>query len=367
MEVAKKILKAGLIVIVAIILAFLLLLGFRVANKNQGNRLDVKNGVSVQYSSPSMGDIETGESFDGDMSGISPQAMPEATAPMRGKMALEAPAVMQDYSVGRKVIRDGYITAKVDNVADAVNDISGIARRLGGEVASTNFYKNTKNVTSGTITVRVPFDRFDTAFAEIKQVATFVAGESISGQDVTAQYVDLNAQLDNKKAEEQSLREILDNTDGKIEDVLAVTQELSRVRGEIEQLEGQIRYLNSQTDMASITANISEDVTVGAATSWRPWQIVKAEFANMIKDLQKLVGAFIVIVIRLTPILVFMILFLLILFWIVRAILRAVFKKKEILQQPTESVKPVEPAKNQKPRTRTIAARRTISRKKVTR
>lgn len=364
MEMLKKIVKIVIIVIGALILAFLVLLGFRVATKsNLSVQTDFASPEYSQKLSTGLGGIEMGESLEDSSSNANPTAGSVGVAPMRSSLSSGLSPVVQDSSIDRKIMKDGYITAKVDNVSNAANDISGIARRLGGEVASTNFFKNTKNLTSGTIAVRVPFENFDTAFAEIKQVATFVQNESISGQDVTAQYVDLNAQLENKKAEEQSLKEILDNTDGKIEDVLAVTQELSRVRGEIEQLEGQKRYMDSQTDMASISANISEDVTVGAATSWRPWQIVKSEFANMIKDMQKLVGAFIVIVIRFTPILVFIILFFWIIFKIVRAIVRSIFLKKKKEKEMIEQSLPAETPKTPKPRTRTIAARRTISRK----
>lgn len=364
METLKKIIKIVIIVVGALILAFLVLLGFRVATKSN---LSVQTDLAIpEYSqklSTGLGGIEMGESLEGVSSNANPSMGSVGVAPMQRSLSSGSSPVAQDSSIDRKIVKDGYITAKVDNVSNAVNDISGIARRLGGEVASTNFYKNTKNLTSGNITVRVPFENFDTAFAEIKQVATFVQNESISGEDVTAQYVDLNAQLENKKSEEQSLKEILENTDGKIEDVLAVTQELSRVRGEIEQLEGQKRYMDSQTDMASISVNISEDVTVGAATSWRPWQIVKSEFSNMIKDMQKLVGAFIVIVIRFTPILVFIILFFWIIFKIVRAIVRSIMHKKRKEEEMIKQPKPMETPKTPKSRTRTIAAGRTISRK----
>ena len=364
MKIIKKIIKITIIVVGALILAFLVLLGFRIAtNNNQSAKLGTANQEYSGGANLGFGGIETGELSDNGLSYPNPASTPLGVSQRKGGVSLEANPISQDSSTDRKVMKDGYITAKVENVANAVNDISGIARRLGGEVSSTNFHKNTNNLTSGIITISVPFDQFDTAFAEIKQVATFVTNESISGQDVTEQYVDLNAQLENKKAEEQSLKEILENTDGKVEDVLAVTQELSRVRGEIEQLQGRMRYLESQTDMASISANISEDVTVGAATSWRPWQIVKSEFANMIKDMQKLIGAFIVIVIRFTPILVFIILFFLIIFWMVRAIVRSIFFRKKKEKEMIEQSLPAEAPKMPKSRTRTIAAGHTIKRK----
>lgn len=367
METTKKILKIALIIIIAIVLAFALLLALRVAkNEKGGSQTGYDSAGTMPMSidaGRSMMGIENGEGM-ADFNMPNPALQESAAMPaQKGEVAARDVQVAE-----KKIIKDGYINAQVDNADNAARDISGIAKRLGGDVESMNFRKTAQNVKSGTIVVRVPFINFDTAFEEIKQVATLVRSESANAQDVTSQVADLEARLKNKQAEEESFQQILDNTNGKTEDVLMVTQELSRVRGEIEQLEAQKKYLASQTDMSTITANISEDVTVGTATSWRPWQIAKTEFASMLKDLQKLIGALIVIVVRLTPILLVFILFFLIVFWVVKAIIKSIFwkkKQKEMQQKTEEPITPAGPESIKKaPRTKTIAARRIISRKK---
>ncbi|KKQ47184.1 MAG: hypothetical protein US66_C0017G0014, partial [Candidatus Moranbacteria bacterium GW2011_GWD2_37_9] len=157
---------------------------------------------------------------------------------------------------------------------------------------------------------KVPVREFEIAISEIKKVATQVVNEYTSGQDVTEQYVDLQAQLKNKQAEEQTFVGLLDRS-GKLDDVLAVTREISRVRGEIERLQGKIRYLESQTDMATIAISLSEDVEVAPVGSgWRPGQVFKQAVSDLVKSAQGFVDNLIrFLIIGLPSIVVFLIIF----------------------------------------------------------
>lgn len=185
----------------------------------------------------------------------------------------------------KKIIKNGNLTLKVDDADKAAENISEIAKRNGGEIFSSNFRQSRNNVKSGTMTVKIPFANFEKTFSEIKKIASLVTNESTSGQDVTEQYVDLQAQLKNKKAEEEQFTKILTSAQ-KIDDILAVTRELSMVRGSIEQLEGRIKYLDSQTDMSTISVQITEDQNVTIVDSWRPFQVVKESFNILVKSLQ---------------------------------------------------------------------------------
>lgn len=203
----------------------------------------------------------------------------------------------------KKIIKNGSLNLKVNSVDDASRKISDIAKANGGEVFSSDFFQTAKNVKSGTIMVKVPVANFEKAFAELKKVATLVVQESTSGQDVTEQYADFQAQLRNKQAEEQSFARILERS-GTIDEILKVTRELSRVRGEIERLQGRIKFMDSQTDMSSISVSLSEDENITFADSWRPWQVVKETFNALFKDLQKFINFVIVLIIRVIPVLI---------------------------------------------------------------
>ncbi|MBM3256135.1 MAG: DUF4349 domain-containing protein [Candidatus Moranbacteria bacterium] len=225
----------------------------------------------------------------------------------------------------KKIIKDGNLTLKVDKVDEAAEKISAIAKANGGEVASSDFYKNKNNAKTGTVTVKVPFAKFENALSEIKKTATEVVRESTGSQDVTEQYTDLQSQLKNKRAEEEAFTKILGGT-GKMDDILSVTKELSRVRGEIERLQGQIRYMESQTDMSRITINLSEDPEITATESWRPWQVVKDSINSLVSDAQGFVDFLIVLVIRVIPIIILYLVVIIPLYWIARKIYRK-FKK----------------------------------------
>jgi hypothetical protein len=203
----------------------------------------------------------------------------------------------------KKIIKNGNLSLKVSSADDASQKIANIAKANGGEVTSSNFYQAAKNVKSGTVTVKIPVANFEKAFNDLKKVATLVVQESTTGQDVTEQYADLQAQLRNKQAEEQSFAKILERS-GTIDEVLKVTRELSRVRGEIERLQGRIKFMDSQTDMSSISISLTEDSNITFSDSWRPWQVVKETFNALVKDIQKFVNFLIVLIIQVIPVLV---------------------------------------------------------------
>ena len=227
----------------------------------------------------------------------------------------------------KKVIKNGFLTLKVENTDSAENKISEIIAKNGGEIFSSNFNEYTRGARSGNITVKVPVANFQKTIEELKGVATQVVNESTSGQDVTEQYVDLQAQLKNKKAEEQTFVSLLDRA-GKLDDVLSVSREISRVRGEIERLEGKLKYLESQTDMSTITINISEDIEVTPISDdWRPSQVVKKAINDLKTASQDFVDGMIHFFIVTIPSLVPFVIFLAIVYWIGKKVYGVIIRK----------------------------------------
>ena len=221
---------------------------------------------------------------------------------MKGSLEV-APMPSQDLpTVDKKVIKNGNLNLQVEKTDSAADKINQIAKANNGEVFSSNFRQTKSNVKSGTVTVKVPVANFEKTFNELKKIATLVINESTSGQDVTEQYTDLQAQLKNKQAEEQTFVKILDQA-GKIDDVLAVTREIARVRGNIEQLQGRIRFMDSQTDMSTISVNLTEDTNISVVDSWRPVQVIKEAFNSLMKSLQGLVDFLIQFIIVALPML----------------------------------------------------------------
>lgn len=181
----------------------------------------------------------------------------------------------------RKVMKDGNLSLRVKNVDETVSRVTEIAASLGGDIADSRLSRADSGTKGGTITVKIPVNRFQEALAKLKETAVVVLSENVSGTDVTAQYIDIAAHIANKKVAEASLQSLLDRAE-KISDVIEITNTLAGVRGEIESLEGQLRYLNAQTDKASITLFLTEDVTVTADQSFRPVQALKESLVLLI-------------------------------------------------------------------------------------
>lgn len=228
-------------------------------------------------------------------------------------------------TVDKKIIKTGDLSLKVEKAETAAESITNIAKLNKGEIANSYFSETSRGLKSGYLTVRVPYQNFATVFDEIKKIATQVMSESSNAQDITAEFIDLEARLKNKRAEEVSFIALL-NRSGKIEEVLAVTREVARTRGEIEQLEGQTRYLSSQTDMSTITVNLSEDVVIASASQdWRPWQTIKTSVRQLITTGQNFVDGLIGFIIVVLPLLVIYALIIWLIYYIGKKVYRRYF------------------------------------------
>jgi len=322
-EKFKKIVKIGLVV-----MGVILVLGFFSLFFGGGSSPKKYNNTGIGLGG---GKITSGNDFQNPMSvSVGDSASMERSSQgmmVESKVAeegfMESPTTDVTL-VDKKVIKNGNLSLKVGSTDWATGEISNIVKQKGGEVFSTNFYERVKGQKSGFVTIKVPVDKFKETVSDIKKIATQVLNESTTGQDVTEQYTDFQAQLKNKRAEEESFVKIL-GTAGKIDDVLAVTREVSRVRGEIERLEGRIRFMDSQTDMSTITINLTEDVTViPVSEGWRPWQVVKQSIKELVANVQDFADGIIRFIIVGIPSLIPFALLLGFLYWVGKKIFKKI-------------------------------------------
>jgi len=223
----------------------------------------------------------------------------------------------------QKVIKTANLTLIVDKVVDAAEELKRIAEDKGGFVQDSRFKKTTTGVQSATVTIKVPVDQFGHTISEIKEIAKVVEVENISGQDVTEKYVDLQSRLKNYQAEEAQYLEIMKKA-VKVEDILLVSKELADVRGRIETVQGQLRFLENLTDMSTITATLKEEAEVSIPTeAWRPLAIVKKAFTTLVRGLERLVDILIWVFIVIVPFVVIVG----ILIWIVVKVISFIIRK----------------------------------------
>jgi len=308
-EKTKKVLKI-IVLALGVLLIFNLFIGENDRKKGKLNGKTEKIGPPIKNSlSGEMSDAETvgtpmpvSSTMKNDLNDSRPMGIEEAND--------------DSVATDKKIIKTGNLDLKVEDINKAEERISMITKIQGGEVFATNFYERTKGQRSGDMTIKVPGDKFIETMDKLKEVATQVIFFNTAGQDVTEQFIDLQAQLKNKKAEEESFKKILERA-GKISDVLEVTQQLSRVRGQIERLEGRIKYMEAQTDRATIYISLSEDARVSSVSKdWRPWQVVKKSAQELISKLQGFIDGVIRFVIVGIPSLIPSLIGLGILYWI---------------------------------------------------
>jgi len=117
-----------------------------------------------------------------------------------------------------------------------------------------------------TMTVRVPADKFNDTLADIRNVSSRILLETIKGQDVTEEFIDIEAQLKAKKALEAQFMEIMRRAHT-IGDALDVQSQLAEVRGDIERIEGRKRFLENQSAMSTIKVRLQTGKVIIAASS----------------------------------------------------------------------------------------------------
>ena len=178
-----------------------------------------------------------------------PQVMEYPTpTPTPGPKAVE-------YTQERMVIYNGYVSLETGDIDGTLAKIRSLVESYGGYVAGTSRSSYGMQATAE-ITIRVPKDKFHLAVQEIETYGK-VLDERTTSEDVTEQYIDLKARLDNLQRQENRLREILGMA-RTVDEVLNVERELERVRGEIESLQGQINYLERSVAMSVITVRLTE-------------------------------------------------------------------------------------------------------------
>ena len=149
----------------------------------------------------------------------------------------------------RKIIRDANLTIETDSPTEGLRQITAIAENNGGFIVTSDLKQNdggTQGRASQTVTViaRIPASRFETALSQIHSFGGRVINEKVSGQDVSEEYLDLEARLRTKKALEAQFLEIMKQA-RKVSDALEVQSQLGEVRTEIERLEGRRRFLEN--------------------------------------------------------------------------------------------------------------------------
>lgn len=182
----------------------------------------------------------------------------------------------------KKIMKDGHLSMEVSDLDETREAVEELALTYDGFISSYQEY-GTDNDRSISMTIKVPVDKFSMTVDMIRKMADDITSASTSANDVTDQYVDTQARLDNEMAYEAQLITVLDKAET-VEDILAVQAELNVVREKIERLEAQIDYLEDTTDYSSVYVDLSlspEDIVVNPE-KWSGVAVAKEALAQLI-------------------------------------------------------------------------------------
>ncbi len=172
----------------------------------------------------------------------------------------EAKAPVVQSQIVRKVIRNKNLSLKVEDAQQTQVIISAMVMRFNGIVLNSSLNKSSDGAKNGMIVFKVLPKDLGGLLPGLKNLGE-VQSESETGEDVTEQYVDLQARLQNYIVVRDRLLKILDEKAREVKDILEIEKELARVGGEIEALQGRMKFLDQQADMATVTVHYYERTT----------------------------------------------------------------------------------------------------------
>lgn len=179
--------------------------------------------------------------------GYEAPAAEEGLTPPQGSETLPLPDMSA--AAGKKIIYTADMSLEAKDTAAAIDAISAKAVELGGYVSDSRYEEASRNASSS-VTIRIPPERYKELTMYVGTLGK-VLSLSLSSQDVTDQYYDIEARLRNAQAQEAQLLKIMEQA-VEIEDILKVRGELNGVQEEIEVLQGQMRLMENQIGYSTV-------------------------------------------------------------------------------------------------------------------
>ena len=239
-----------------------------------GNAGTASNGVDRSQPAQNAGSGQTSKSVPQPNTGTTggPGGGSTTTLPTDNVPALQGPPV----------IRQAQLTMTVGSgtFGSKLSDVRHIVENEGGYIAGTDAQvspasdSQASQFRTGVINFMVPAANFDATIDELSKVGT-LQGEHITGTDVSAQYVDLNARLANAEAQHQVYLALLAKATN-TNDIIAIQNQIGQITMQIEQLKGQIKYLDNNTSYSAITVTMTESAAPARAATNDSWGFATA-------------------------------------------------------------------------------------------
>ena len=215
----------------------------------------------------------------------------------------------QGETTERLVVKRAEMRVSVADPAEAMRTVVQWAESMQGYVVNSNQWNSTSDgqtYINASVMVRVPAERLDEMMQKVRDLAadpkTGVLSETVTGEDVTAEYVDSQARLRNLKAAEAQLVELLDQAPD-LEYTLDIFRELTEIRSQIEVLEGRIKYLEESAALSALSVEFVAEASLQPLQigPWKPAGVAKEAIQTLVKVAQDVGTALIKFVIIWVP------------------------------------------------------------------
>lgn len=168
------------------------------------------------------------------------------------------PPPAQEVSIDRKIIREGNLSFETKDINATRVQIGQYTMELKGYIASENAWKSEDQI-QHTLELRVPAVNFDMLLSKITENAGKIDSRNIQTQDVTEEFIDVEARLKTKKELESRYLELLKKA-VKVEEILSIEKEMGTLRGEIESVEGRLKYLNDKVSFSKLSVTYYQKI-----------------------------------------------------------------------------------------------------------
>jgi hypothetical protein len=233
-----------------------------------------------------------------------------------GNLTTEQGSQIKDVTK-RMIIRIGTMSVEVDKFDDAAGKVTEIVKRNGGFISNSTSSLNSSGKKQGTLVLKVPADKYDELITEVSTVGK-VMNQNINANDITEEYIDLEARIKTQRELESRLIKLLAEKTARLTDVVEVEQKLASVRQVIESIDGKMRHMKNQSEMSTLTLSLYEPAILQTSSGGGFFYELGQGVKKGLKGFTEILSGMITLIIALLPIIILVIIIL----WIIKRIIK---------------------------------------------
>ncbi|MEO8665542.1 MAG: DUF4349 domain-containing protein [Ignavibacteria bacterium] len=206
--------------------------------------------------------------------------------------------------LNRMIIKNGTINIEIEKFDESEKRITEEVFKVNGYITNSNSSIDASGKKQGVIQVRIPADKYDSFIQSISSVGK-VMSQKISGNDVTEEFIDLEARQKTQKELEKRLLELLSEKTARLTDVVEVEEKLSDVRENIERTEGRMRFLKDQSSFSTLSVSLFEPSLLQTSSGGGFFYEIGQAFKKGLNGFTEVLAGLVTFIVAFTPVLIF--------------------------------------------------------------